>query len=286
MLRLPPHLKLHHKLDPKSDVFNALLARARSLQRKQRNENTTLPKPGNDNTTLKKGIEGNALQEMEQETHGVSTNSHYRSDVQSCQHDISDMQGDVYEIEVADGDVRDHHDVATVQDNQCDIDSKNAKGHTIGVYSAFSKWLQSCDGGRKNIKSAQQHAFQAFTIVQCLDGIMKESELSNADFLCKQSIKLLDKDLLRNKFLNEYVLRKKFEPGTVKSYLSSIRHFYHFCLSEARMDTAEKMHIEEMNKCVARWICFYPKESLRRSLQKKHDDIDKLITPEQVKLFE
>lgn len=139
----------------------------------------------------------------------------------------------------------------------------------------FQKWLVSPDGGRKCQKSAKQHAFQVSVILASVDPNKSISSLWCRELLAK--------------FLSVDVVAKAFLPGTVKSYLSSLRHFYSYLIAEEERHTLgpdDKQKIQLMSDRISRWICSYRKDAATRSLEKMDDDIDKLITPEKVAQFD
>ena len=88
-------------------------------------------------------------------------------------------------------------------------------------------------------------------------------------------------------FIDHSVQVKKFQVGTVKAYLASLRHMYHYLLTENFTASAEsKQRIQATSECVSRWIKAYRKESARRGLEKMDSDFSKLITPQQITDFE
>ena len=87
------------------------------------------------------------------------------------------------------------------------------------VLHEFENWLQSPDGGKRDKKTAKQHRTQLATIIKVIDETCDIHSLLNIK-------------LVRNIFLNEYVQFKKYEAGTIKSYLMSLRHFVSFLLSD------------------------------------------------------
>jgi site-specific recombinase XerD len=138
----------------------------------------------------------------------------------------------------------------------------------------FQTWLESADGGRKCPKSAKQHAYQVGVICDAINSSGIVSSLWNKQLL--------------NNFLTTTAVEKQFLPGTIKSYLSSLRHWYVYILSEEgdRLTAEDKQQVQQMSHCVARWITSFRKETASRSLQKMDDDVGKLITPDKVSQFE
>lgn len=136
----------------------------------------------------------------------------------------------------------------------------------------FSKWLQSADGGLKSMKSAKQHAYQLKVVAKVVDDKSRLSEV-----LCKQSLE---------KFLHKYVLEKKFLPGTTKSYLASVVHFYNYLILQGNLSATNKLKVQTMIPCLRRWIASFRKQCSERTLQRMDDDIQHLVTPEDIHKFD
>ena len=77
----------------------------------------------------------------------------------------------------------------------------------------LQKWLQSADGGLKCEKSAKQHCQQTSVTFKAVDDAL-------------ENISSLWNTLLLKKFLTDHVVEKQFAPKTIKSYLSSLCHWY------------------------------------------------------------
>jgi len=134
---------------------------------------------------------------------------------------------------------------------------------------SFERWLTSPDGGMAATKSAKQHAAQVKAVLGSND------------------IPVLWDKCHVQQFIDDSVQKKKFQAGTVKAYLASLRHMYHYLLTENFSTSAEsKQRIQTMIECVTRWIKAYRKESSRRGLEKMDSDFSKLITPQQIAEFE
>jgi len=79
--------------------------------------------------------------------------------------------------------------------------------------------MTSADGGRKHPKSATQHASQMATLVK----------------LTRQNnITLWDRSVLD--VFSKYATEKHYLPATKKDYLSSLKHFCDFAVSESNDD--------------------------------------------------
>ena len=82
-------------------------------------------------------------------------------------------------------------------------------------FDTFQKWLMSADGGKKDIKSAEQHTSQLTAIFGCV---------------YKDQQQLINKNNVNDKFLDVYISEKKFLPGTIHSCMSSLIHWFDYLL--------------------------------------------------------
>ena len=260
--RLPPHLSKHHKIDRKSGTFKDLLnlARRTSAEITEHSDDDELSEE---------------LEECEDNDSGGKEDIEEQC-VRGKELDDDDVESDdEYE------NIEQHNDSGVYTKQKHCEGTKYTK-----IYGSFSQWLQSADGGRKNRKSSNQHAHQVFTIVQSLQQIKSPLKWWDADARREEINQLLDKTLIRDRFLTEYVNDKKFEPGTTKSYLGSLRHFYVYLISENILDMDVKPRLESLQANVTRWIASYKTDCLKRGLKKHDIDLQKLVTPEQVSFFE
>lgn len=140
---------------------------------------------------------------------------------------------------------------------------KGKTGQVAGEFNKFEKWLLSADGGLKRPKSASQHAFQAKTVLQAIGG-------TNVGALHERDT--------HDVFLGRYTKQKKFLPGTIQSYLGSLKHFFtHKTTWDPKNPNTSAKSIAD---CMARWIGAYSKENNKRTLDKMDQDLKKQITPE------
>ena len=141
------------------------------------------------------------------------------------------------------------------------------------LFASFKKWMVSPDGGKKDIKTAKQHAAQLRKVLEQTG----QQENPNA---------LLDFKLIRDKFVTEYA-EVHYEAQTIKSYIMSIRHFLSFVLSEEPNEiSATKDQIVTLEEKMRRWAASYKKSTKKRVWQRMEEDIAKIITPEDVRKFE
>jgi len=249
--RLSPHLSGYHHLDKRSVLYRSMLVLARKRSR--------------------------ACAQIEDDVSSFADSSSVTSakadDV--CSDDLDDVpsnDGDSTGL----GDLPSNGSDNDDNDGDGGIESNMAEQicQLPADFLQFVSWLQSPDGGRKCEKSAKQHGFQVGVIFDAIDPDKNVSSL-----WCKKSL---------TKFLTVDAAEKQFLPGTTKSYLNSLRHWYAYILSEEadRLSQSQKQQIQQTSDRVARWIASYRKDSAARSLEKMDSDISKLITPEKVALFD
>ena len=98
---------------------------------------------------------------------------------------------------------------------------------------------------------------------------------------------LLDVKLVHQVFLKTHVENKKYEAGTIKSYLMSLRHFYTFLISDRPKNF--KFNVEEVNAVrekVKMWSTSYKRESSEWKWQKLEEDMMNRLTPGKIRNFE
>lgn len=276
--RISPHLQTFHHLDRKSALFKSMLILAR-----RRNHSINALEFNESNSDLESSEDGNQAssatllevsdQSLFSESDDEVSFAFSKPGVPSVSIDVSDLgvsTPNVASTSVSNPDVS-YPGLSTPDASNPDVSAACTLLPTD--FLQFRSWLQSPDGGRKCMKSAKQHTFQVGTIFGAVGGN------TVASLWCRQ---------LLVRFLTVYALEKQFSPGTIKSYLSSLRHWYAYILSEEadRITVVVKQQIQHMSDRVSRWIASYRKDSAVRSLQKMDGDISKLITPEMVELFD
>ena len=221
------------------------------------------------------------LQKAKNEIRNQKLQLNYGLDISESQESTDDtaVSGDETQSEYAANSVsvemsnEDHNDSNTdLLDSDRTHDHSNSSDPTVINWLEFEKWLLSADGGRASQKSARQHCVQAQTVLR--------------NTTSKNLSALWNKRELRH-FVDNYAAKKKHLPGTVKSYLSSIRHCYVYLLTETSvLSPEEKTTIHQMKDCVGRWMQAYRRESRRRGLERNDTDMQKLISPQQIVEFE
>ena len=141
------------------------------------------------------------------------------------------------------------------------------------LFKKFEEWLQGPDGGRKEERVARQCSRHIEMVVEYID--KENRDLTN----------ILHKRTLRDKWLTEFEKEKR--PGTVKSYLASLNHFYIFlkCENPPQIDATEEM-LSRLSAQVKLWNKSFQRLVKDRFWEKRLEDINNLKTPEQVKGFD
>ena len=268
--RLPPHLMQHHRISRNSEQFTQLCKTARKRARQVQERPSTegecvdsihLQKVGglhtDDNASVCSEGNGNSCAEK-------TLDSQLDIDDSFCRPNNNDVDDDsdkfFYEVNY---------------NNDCESGEINETSCSeCSDFDDFKKWLQSPDGGLKTEKCALQHAFQVQRIAAVTTGNPTISVLT-------------DRKSVKEKFLLSYVAEKQLLPGTVKSYLTSLRHWCSYILSERIAETTEaKQAVQSMFQTAGHWISSYRRDTLKRHLKKHDDDIGKLISAEDVASFD
>lgn len=142
------------------------------------------------------------------------------------------------------------------------------------LITEFQEWLASPDGGQKDEKTFSQHASQLYIMLKAID----DSENIQS---------LFDLKLIRQVFLKSYVNDRRYEAGTIKSYLMSLRHFYSFLLSDKPDGvTFNWLDISASREKVKMWSASYKRKDSTRKWQKLEEDMLNRLTPSNIRKFE
>jgi hypothetical protein len=261
--RLSTHLGQVHKICRRSPLYNDVIAKAECM-------------------SYDKDCDDDAIDFDEDDVRFHVEVNDGDVNVDNADVNVDNANADV-EVDNADADddvnVDDVDDVDDVNDDDDDV-AVNADDN-VGCdhferslpVDKFESWLKSPDGGLKGEKAAKQHAAQLKVVMVCVGEHDKSL--------------MWDKNLLQ-KFLHDDVPAKNLSPGTVKSYLQSLRHFYTFVTTEykANLSPTVVQDIYNMNSTIGRWIASLRKDCSKMGLQKMDADVQKLITPNDINKFE
>ena len=140
------------------------------------------------------------------------------------------------------------------------------------VLKKFKMWLQSADGGQLDAKTSEQHYKQMVKLLSVIDEGMEVTSL-------------FDHQLINIRFLEGYA-KTKYHPKTTQSYLMSLRHFYSFSLATESCESIPNEKIVGLKEKVTRWSSSFRRSSAKRHWEKQEEDLNALISPDQIKEFE
>ena len=201
--RLPAHLKNVHEISPSTDEYKRSLKKA--LPKRKR-------------PYLVQEVEKRVKEEFNEDAAlSKRKRPYYHLDVaEGADEAALPKRKRLYsDLEVEEGADEDVH-VEVVESEEAEGDNTDPL-----FILTFSKWLHSPDGGKKDTKTAKQHSSQISRILSVIDTEKKAESL-------------LDLTLLKEKFVTH--AEEKYLPETIKSYFTSLKHFYSFLLSEKPKD--------------------------------------------------
>ena len=139
------------------------------------------------------------------------------------------------------------------------------------MISEFQKWLSSVAGGRKKPNDIKKMRNTLMSIVR-----HNGSREINYNYLASPS------------FLNSWMTKltdEKKEPGTIKTYLNSVKHFIDFCEAEDN-DILVGQNIPQVRVLICKWRNTFYKEAQEREYEKELEAMDNFPTPEEVLQFD
>ena len=219
----------------------------------------------------------------------------FKSELESAEELARVNEDSMYEAfhEALDGDESDNDEALDTNwvPSDCEIsenDNIKTKGQPGGVdlstgtlLTEFYEWLTDVDGGYRSEKMAQQYKSQVLSVIKRLQ--MNETEVRHDNPKPPVYLLLLpgkEGVTLLKQWLSYAV--SKYQPGTVRSYLMSLRLFYKFLTQERKPDMSE-VSVDMLNArrdLMSSWSSAQKKKVLRRKLQKHEEDFKKLITSE------
>ena len=129
------------------------------------------------------------------------------------------------------------------------------------------------DGERREEKTAKQYVVQVRSLLKTIDP--ENSAVS----------KVTNTRLVRDNWLAP--LEKSKRPGTCKAYLGSLSKFLRFLIVEKPNHVKiEESQLRAMKEQTHEWMASYKKPIARRSWEKKLQDAECLISPEEIRAFD
>ena len=175
----------------------------------------------------------------------------------------SDLDGDSQEGEeqlnkdnISADDIYDYKDI-----EEKFVLSSNEEDEMI---SEFQKWLSSVAGGRKKPNDIKKMRNTLMIIVR-----HNGSREINYNYLASLY------------FLNSWMTKltnERKEPGTIKTYLNSVKHFTDSCKAEDS-DILVGQNIPQVKVLICKWRNTFYKEAQEREYEKELEAMDNLPTP-------
>ena len=174
--------------------------------------------------------------------------------------------------------------------SDCEPDAKDAKDHrqeelgiaTNTLLAEFYEYLIDVDGGYRSVKVAQQYKSQVQSIIHTCKMKLTESNPEQREDLPSFYL-LLISGMAGVKFLRSWLsyVVEKYQPGTVRSYLMSLRLFYKFLSQEeVPLPNVTKDLLNARRDLMTSWSSAQKKKVLKRKLEKHDEDYRKLLSSE------
>ena len=165
-----------------------------------------------------------------------------------------------------------------VQDTDSESDSEDMDGDeespiltpTVSekqLFIGLKEWLMSIDGSLKNEKVAQMHVSHVIHINRAVEtGMDDPNDIRN----------LFDAAKVKEHWLNSFLNEK--QPGTVKSYLNSLRILCKFLKEYESVVDVSREKIENFEVTIGNWMKSLQKRLIIRRWEKRQEDLEKLAT--------
>ena len=151
---------------------------------------------------------------------------------------------------------------------------------TNAIITEFYDYLVDVDGGYRNTKIAQQYKAQVKSVIRtCKTQSTEQKEHQEMPAYClllipgRAGVKLLKSWLT-------YAVNK-YQPGTVRSYLMSLRLFFKFLIQEEKSVPGVTLEVINARRdLMTSWSSAQKKSVLKRKLEKYDEDYRKLLSSE------
>ena len=172
-------------------------------------------------------------------------------------------------------------DCETHVQTSCEKEPENKKDESAGdgLLLEFYTWLVGVDGGYRNAKVANQYKSQVQSVNQRLT--LTETVTSNNQEERPAVHVLLipgkDGDAVLKTWVAYAVNR--YQPGTVRSYLMSLKLFYKFLIQEHKnVANATMETLNARRDLVSSWSAAQKKKVAKRKHEKRDEDFKKLLS--------
>eukprot|EP00111_Clytia_hemisphaerica_P021907 TCONS_00064402-protein len=199
----------------------------------------------------------------------------YNSDYSSCEEDLNNNEMDQF-TDVTDSkrvDRADESGYSSVEDDEDDDAELLIVPWKLSLLDEFKTFLEGPDGGLKSKRQGEQHKNQ-------VQVVLKDSSKQTFNFK-----ELFDRQKIRDNWLVPFAVERK--PGTVKSYLYSLRFFYKFVQTER-----PKLVLKHLDRCLElintmdSWISTYRKKQKANQWKVELKQFQEMITAEDMHKFD
>ncbi|XP_066021896.1 uncharacterized protein [Pocillopora verrucosa] len=180
---------------------------------------------------------------------------------------MNDDESSVYDSDDDDNDdcLEEMEDDVSFEDNDSSDDSP--------LLNEFHSWLIDVDGGYRCAKVAGQYKSQVKRIMK----VLSEDFPQAANEIDLVTVEGHDGVVMLRKWLGQ--LSEEYQPGTIRSYLMSLRLFLKFLVQEEKgQDRLDTLHARR--DLLTSWSSAQRKKVLKRKLEKHDMDFAKLLSSE------
>eukprot|EP00794_Sanderia_malayensis_P013400 gene13400-14775_t len=294
VINLPRHLSAVHKVDPKSEEFDILKARAVRMENSKSQKtkvHTGIQQQKSLTLILNQGLIESDSDDSSFVCYTESSSSPSSSSLSECE--SQKRQPENREEPYASGSFQpepfipptpdiDQYEESTDCDYQesvisdddliAEIAVQSPKEEINEIMDSFYNFLVSADSANKDPKSAQQCRERVITILKVVDETYDPQSL-------------LNRKIIRDIFLKQYCRQKNFHPKTIQAYLTSLSHFCNYVITEniSAFDCASATSFQTRLKT---WKSSYMKEVKIKDMAKMENDRRTKITPDHIVKFE
>lgn len=145
------------------------------------------------------------------------------------------------------------------------------------LLTEFASWLVGVDGGYRKERIAQQYRSQVQSVIHKLrvHTTPEQATMSDVDLL---TIDGHEGVVLLRKWLS--AATEMYQPGTVRSYLMSMRLFFKFLMQEGKLKCFDIL--QSRRDVMTSWSAAQKKKVLKRKLEKRDEDYRKLLSGEKL----
>ena len=184
-------------------------------------------------------------------------------------------EGYLYDDSVDDDDALDNDWVPS--ENELLSSASSSSPSSKELLAEFKEWLVGVDGGYRKERIAQQYKSQVQSVIHKLRAhtTAEQATMSDVDLLIIEGHEGV---VLLRKWLSSAT--ELYQPGTIQSYLMSLRLFFKFLMQEGKLKCLDIL--QSRRDVMTSWSAAQKKKVLKRKLEKHDDDYRKLLSGEKL----